>query len=132
MNRYRFALLGSLSAIISARLYVGFGGSLNFSFLGHELHHFYYGISLLIFAGILKRKGVSELLIFFIVGLGLGYIFDEFDLLLSFGKPYTMRLYDNPINISMDTILILIFFRLNQTHDRVYVNGLLYDSESAL
>ena len=52
MNRYGFALLGSLSAIISARMYVLAGGNLNYSFLGYQLHHFYYGLSLLVIAGI--------------------------------------------------------------------------------
>lgn len=131
MNRYSFALLGSLTAILSARLYVGLGGNLNYSFMGRELHHFYYSISLFILAGILKIKSkVPESLIFFIVGLGLGYIFDEFDLLLSIGRAYTMQLYDAPINLAMDTILILVLLRLSRSHN--YVHGPLYDTEIQL
>ena len=78
MNRYGFALLGSLSAILSARLYVALGGSLNYSFLGYQLHHFYYGLSLLVVAGVLKRIKASESLISFITSMALGYIADEF------------------------------------------------------
>ena len=131
VNKYGFALIGSLTAITSARLYVGLGGSLNFSILGHELHHFYYGITLLIIAAILKIKSkVPESLIFFIIGLGLGYLCDEFDLLLSIGRPYTLELYDNPVNVAMDLILVLILFRLSRSHN--YVHGLLYGAERVL
>ena len=130
MNQYSYSLLGSLIAIVSARAYVSLGGSLNFSFLGYQLHHFWYGVSLLVLAAILKVRKVPESLIFFTIGLGLGFIFDEFDLLLSIGNTYSMRLYDNPLNIAMDLILVLVLFRLSQSHN--YVHGLLYDSEHVL
>ena len=131
MNRYGFALAGSISAIISARAYVALGGSLNYSFLGYQLHHFWYGISLLILAGILKIKSeVPEPLILFIIGLGLGYISDEFDLLLSIGRSYTLQLYNAPLNLAMDVILVLVLFRLSQTHN--YVHGFLPGTEHAL
>jgi hypothetical protein len=94
MNRYSYSLAGSLTAIISSRLYVGLGGNLNYSFMGHELHHFYYGIALLIIAGILKRLKSPESLLFFIIGMALGFIYVEFDLFLSIGRPYTMQLYN--------------------------------------
>ena len=130
MNKNGFILAGSIVAIVSGRLYVGLGGNLNYSFLGYQLHHFWYGISLLIFAGIMKVKKVPESLIFFVVGLGLGYISDEFDLLLSIGRPYTLELYNAPLNLTADTILLLVLFRLSQTHN--YVHGLLYDTEHVL
>ena len=85
MNRYGFALLGSLSAILSARMYVALGGSLNYYFLGYQLHHFWYGLSLLIVVGILKRIKASESLISFTTGMALGFIADEFDRFLSIG-----------------------------------------------
>ena len=131
MNRYGFALIGSLSAITSARLYVGLGGSLNYSFLGYQLHHFWYGVSLLILAGILRiRNKVPASVILFLTGLGLGYISDEFDLLLSIGRPYTLQLYNAPLNLAMDVILVLVLFRLSQTHN--YVHGFLPGTESSL
>ena len=130
MNKYGFALAGSLTAIISARLYVGLGGSLNFSILNHTIHHLYYGIALLVISAILKRKNASESLIFFILGMALGYIADESDLFLSIGRPYTMQLYYAPLNLAMDTILILVLFRLSE--NRNYVHGLLYDTEHVL
>ena len=123
MNKYGFALAGSLTAIISARLYVGLGGSLDFTIFNHVLHHFYYGISLLILAGIMKVKKVPESLIFFVLGLGLGYVCDESDLLLSIGRPFTIQLYLAPLNLAMDIILILTLFKLSQTHN--YVHGFL-------
>lgn len=84
MNRYSYALLGSILSISSARLYVGFGGSLNFSILGHELHYFYYGISLLVLFAILRLKRIDVPgLISFLIGGGLGFISDEANLLLS-------------------------------------------------
>ena len=131
MNKNGFILAGSILAILSGRLYVGLGGNLNYSFLGYQLHHFYYGISLLILAGILKvRNKVPEPLILFIIGLGLGYISDEFDLLLSIGRSYTLQLYNAPLNLAADVILVLVLFRLSQTHNYVY--GFLPGTEHAL
>ena len=131
MNKNGFILAGSISAIISARLYVALGGGLDFSIFNHVLHHFYYGVALLILAGILKvRKVLPESLILFIVGLGLGCVCDESDLLLSIGRPYTLELYNAPLNLSMDVILVLVLFRLSQTHN--YVHGFLPGMESSL
>jgi hypothetical protein len=130
MNKNGFILAGSIVAIVSGRLYVGLGGNLNYSFLGYQLHHFYYGVSLLILAGIMKVKKVPESLIFFVVGMALGFIFDEFDLILSIGESYSLELYDNPVNVAMDLILVLFLFRLSQSHN--YVHGLLYDTEHVL
>lgn len=130
MNRYLPALIGSIFAIVLSRSYVFMGGSLNFSFFGHQLHHLYYGLSILILLPILKRKGLSHQWIFFLIGFSLGLVSDEADLLLSIGSPYTLRLYDNPVNIAMDLILVLVLFRLSQTH--AYVCGLLYDTEHVL
>ena len=131
MNKNGFILAGSILAILSGRLYVGLGGNLNYSFLGFQLHHFYYGISLLILAGILKvRNKAPEPLILFIIGLGLGYISDEFDLLLSIGRSYTLQLYNAPLNLAADTILILVLFRLSRSPD--YFHGFLPGTESSL
>ena len=131
MNKNGFILAGSISAIISARLYVGLGGGLDFSIFNHVLHHFYYGVALLILAGILKvRNKVPESVILFLTGMALGYIADESDLLLSIGRPYTMQLYYAPLNLAMDTILVLVLFRLSE--NRNYVHGLLYDTEHVL
>ena len=131
MNKNGFILAGSILAILSGRLYVGLGGNLNYSFLGYQLHHFYYGLSLLILAGILKIKSeVPEPLILFIIGLGLGYISDEFDLLLSIGRSYTLQLYNAPLNLAADVILVLVLFRLSQTHN--YVHGFLPGTEISL
>ena len=130
MNKNGFILAGSIVAIVSGRLYVGLGGNLNYSFLGYQLHHFYYGVSLLILAGILKLRKVPESLIFFVVGLGLGYVCDEFDLLLSVGRAYTLELYNAPLNLTADTILILVLFRLSRTPD--YFHGFLPGVERSI
>ena len=130
MNRYSYSLLGSLIAIVSARVYVALGGGLDFTIFNHTLHHFYYGVALLILAAILKVRKFPESLISFILGMALGYVADEFDLLLSIGKPYSMQLYYAPLNLAMDTILILVLFRLSE--NRNYVHGLLYDTEHVL
>ena len=131
MNKNGFILAGSILAILSGRLYVGLGGNLNYSFLGFELHHLYYGVSLLILAGILKIKSkVPESVILFLTGMALGYIVDESDLLLSIGRSYTLELYNAPLNLSMDIILVLVLFRLSQTHN--YVHGFLPGTEHVL
>ena len=120
MNKYGFALAGSLTAIISGRLYVGLGGSLDFTIFNHVLHHFYYGLSLLIVAGILKRIKASESLISFIIGMALGFISDESDLLLSIGKSYTLQLYNAPFNLAMDIILILTLWKFSSNGPAYY------------
>ena len=130
VNKYGFALAGSLVAIILSRSYVSLGGSLNFSFFGHQLHHLYYGLSILILLPILKKKGLSYSWTYFLVGFSLGLIADEFNLILSVGESYSLELYDNPVNIAMDLILVLILFRLSQNH--AYVHGLLVDVERSL
>ena len=131
MNKNGFILAGSILAILSGRLYVGLGGNLNYSFLGFELHHLYYGVSLLVLAGILRiRNKVPASVLLFIIGLGLGFITDEFDLLLSIGRPYTLQLYNAPLNLAMDVILVLVLFRLSQTHN--YVHGFLPGTEISL
>ena len=130
MNRYSYSLLGSLIAIISARAYVSLGGRLNFTIFNHTLHHLYYGLVLLILAAILKVRKFPEPLIFFTTGLGLGFITDESDLLLSIGRSYTLQLYNAPLNLAMDVILVLVLFRLSQTHN--YVHGFLPGTEHAL
>lgn len=123
-------MIGSLTAIISARLYVGLGGSLNFSIFNHTIQYLYYGIGLILIAGILKKTRAPESLLLFIVGMSLGYIADESDIFLSIGRPYTMKLYNTPLNLAMDVILVLVLLQLSETHG--YVNGLLYDSETVL
>ena len=120
MNKYGFALIGSISAILSARLYVSLGGSLNFSIFNHTLHHFYYGIALLVIAGILKRIKASESLISFIIGMALGFIADESDLLLSIGRSYTLQLYNDPLNLAMDIILILTLWKFSSNGPAYY------------
>ena len=118
MNKYGFALIGSIASIVSARLYVGLGGPLNFSILGHSLHHFYYGVGLLILAGILKLRKIDlPGLIPFLTGAGLGFITDETTLIIFIGHAYTMQLYDSPINISMDVLLLLGLWKLSSAQE---------------
>ena len=130
MNRYSYSLLGSLTAIISARAYVSLGGTLNFTIFNHTLHHFYYGLSILILLPILRKKGLSYSWTYFLIGFSLGLITDEFDLILSIGESYSLELYDNPINFATDLILILTLFRLSRSPD--YVHGFLPGTEHAL
>lgn len=130
MNRYSYALAGSLVAIISARTYVYSGMPLNFTFMNHAIHHLYYGIGLLILAGILKLKKIDlPGLIFFLIGAGLGFVADEADLLIFIGRSYTMQLYDSPINISMDILLLIGLGKLSAQEDRIHVS---YEPEVAL
>ena len=120
MNKYSYALVGSLGAILSARLYVGFGGSLNFSIFNHTIHHLYYGICLLIIAAFLKKMKVPESLLFFVIGLGLGFVMDEFNLLVNIGQRYTLAMYDNPVNLAMDTSLLIALMKLSQPQRVLY------------
>lgn len=54
MNRYGYAMLGSLIAILSSRLYVVLDGSLNFPFDNHVLHHAYYRFGIMVLTGMAK------------------------------------------------------------------------------
>lgn len=111
-------------AIISARSYVYAGGPLDFTLMNHEIHHLYYGIGLLILAGILKLRKIDlPGLIPFLVGAGLGYVMDEADLLIFIGHAYTMQLYDSPINISMDVLLLVGLWKLSAQNDYLPISG---------
>lgn len=120
MNKYSYSLIGSVIAIVSARAYVFSGGSLNFSIFNYTLHHLYYGLSLLILAGILKLLKVPESLFFFVIGLGLGFVTDEFNLLVNIGQRYTLAMYDNPVNLGMDTFLLIALMKLSQSQGVLY------------
>ena len=116
MNRYGYAMLGSLVAILSSRLYVVLDGSLNFTFDNHVLHHAYYRFWILILAGIVKiiDRKLSMNVISTMIGFALGLIADEMNLFLNIGHAYTLTLYYQPFNYYWDFSLIFLFYTLSR------------------
>jgi hypothetical protein len=96
--------------------------------MDHQLHHFYYGVALLILALILKKINAPEGLIYLVLVIGLGYICDKSGLLFSIGRTYSMALYGTPLNISMDIVLIVSLWRLSQQSSK-YRYSMAYGSE---
>lgn len=108
-------LLGALATVIAARIFVFATGITQVYFYGYKLHHFYYGIIMVIAAwfalvvsDVLKISFYDRFLSF-AIGAGLGLIADEITLLANFNH-YTLGDYYNPINYLSDSILLAVLF----------------------
>lgn len=115
MNHNRFcpAFIGSCLGVIVARFYVEAGLPLRIIIYGRVLHHADYGIALLIItlAAILGAKAVGSRipwrLISGVVGFSVALVIDEINIFMNFGRRYTLTLYNNPVNVIADLILVL-------------------------
>ena len=115
MNRNRFypAFIGSCLGVIVARVYVEAGLPLRIIIYGRVLHHVDYGIALLIItiAAVLGAKAVGSRipwrLISGVVGFSVALVIDEINIFMNFGRRYTLTLYNNPVNVIADLILVL-------------------------
>ncbi len=104
-----------LFSFFLARMYVyffvpGFAGSDIFPFQEYVIHHFYYGIALIIIAGwlsIVHKNQKIERISAIIYGLGLGIFFDEIGLLLTEFTDYWAG-----ITYTFVVIISLIFLNL--------------------
>ncbi len=117
-----YFILGFVIAVVLSRLYVYQGEDINIYFYGHMIHHLYYGIILLIFSFLLlsvwdiSRRNIFGKTLSMVMGIGLGFIVDEFNFLFSFGKTYTVALYEQPINIVMDLVVFIILMIILVIH----------------
>ena len=115
-----YLLLGIVSAIIIARLYVYFGGNLGLGYNGIKFHHIFLGIILVIVSGIvffaldeqLRRNNTAMCITALVFGFGVGLISDEANFLVSVGQYYNLSNYYQPINLYVDTAFIVFAFLL--------------------
>ncbi len=124
-----YVLLGAVSAILLARLYVYLGGNLSLGYDGITFHHIFLGIIIVLVSGMVffsfndyihkNRKFMN--ILGFIFGFGAGLITDEANFLISIGHYYNLSNYYKPINLYVDLAFIILigllfvysFFREN-------------------
>jgi hypothetical protein len=112
-NRFYPAFIGSCIGVIIARAYVEAGGPLGIMVYGRVLHHVDYGIALLILtlAAILGVKAIGSRIpwgaISGVIGFSVALIIDEINIFMNFGSRYTLALYNDPVNVIADLILVL-------------------------
>ena len=115
-----YLLLGIVSSIVIARLYVYLGGNLDLGYDGIRFHHIFLGIILVIVSGIvffaldeqLRRSNTAMCLTAFVFGFGVGLISDEANFLISVGQYYNLSNYYEPVNLYTDAVFILFAFLL--------------------
>ena len=112
-NRFYPAFIGSCIGIIIARAYVEAGGPLGIMVYGRVLHHVDYGIALLVLtlAAILGVRAIGSRIrwgaISGVIGFSVALIIDEINIFMNFGRRYTLGLYNDPVNVIADLILVL-------------------------
>ena len=112
-----FILLGAVVAILMARIFVSATGITQVYFYGYKLHHFYYGVVIIIAAWFalvvsdVMEISVPDKFLSFAIGAGLGLIADEITLLVHIGN-FTLADYYNPINYLSDFLLVVILLIL--------------------
>ena len=111
-NRLKVAATGSITGISIARFYVYMSGSLDIVILGHVLHHIDYGFAIVILV-VLTLIVIRTLrirtpwrLISGIIGFSLGLITDEINIFMNLGRRYNLSVYNSPINMIADLILV--------------------------
>lgn len=75
---------------------VGFAVGANIILFGYHIHHFYFGLALLVASGwmaIVESERVSGDTLAVIFGVGLGLVMDEIGLLLTWGDYYSRATY---------------------------------------
>ncbi|MFW5902426.1 MAG: hypothetical protein ACOCTT_00900 [archaeon] len=107
-----------LASFLASRIYVyfftpGFTGRDIFPFEQYMIHHFYYGIALIIIAGwisiVHKNRSLNRLSALF-YGLGLGIFFDEIGFLLTYFTDYWSGITYTIVIIISSLMLNFIFF----------------------
>ncbi|MCL5009614.1 MAG: hypothetical protein M1433_01365 [Candidatus Parvarchaeota archaeon] len=120
-NPILYVILGAITAILIARVYVLLGGSVTFTYDGIYLHHLFYGVILVAIVGILAFLFNDKLsehnrlkkTLAFLFGLGLGLIIDESNLLILTGQEYSLTQYYSYYNIIIEfSVIILLIVAL--------------------
>ena len=112
-DRWEAAVVGSILGITVARFYVYMSGSLDIVILGHVLHHIDYGFAILILVAlaliVVRILGLCTpaRLISGIIGFSLGLITDEINIFMNIGRRYNLSMYNSPVNMIADLILVV-------------------------
>lgn len=129
-NTFFYVVIGFFSAVFLARAYIYFGGDLNLTLGGVTLHHFFYGIVLVIFSGLASffyyeekfRMPKLRYFLAWLFGLGVGFITDETSFLITAGQIYTLSQYNSIQNVMAEAaIVIVILFALLLSTLRIYI-----------
>ncbi len=131
-NTFFYVVIGFFSAVIIARAYIYFGGDLNLTLSGVTLHHFFYGIVLVIFSGLASffyyeekfRMPRLKYFLAWLFGLGVGFITDETSFLITAGQVYTLNQYNSIQNAIAEAIIMaVILFMLILSTLRIYMSA---------
>ena len=112
-DRLEAAAIGSIIGITVVRFYVYMSGSLDIVILGHVLHHIDYGFAILILVAlaliVVRILGLCTpaRLISGIIGFSLGLITDEINIFMNIGRRYNLSMYNSPVNMIADLILVV-------------------------
>lgn len=111
-----WAGIGAFISIVVSRGYVASGGDISIYAFGHMVHHIYYGIAVVIIGAYLmvilgkRMHYVGGVVLSGIFGGGLGWITDEINFIPNWGHTYTLALYNSPVNVYADLLLLFSLF----------------------
>ncbi|MBE5729276.1 hypothetical protein IG206_00560 [Candidatus Parvarchaeota archaeon] len=111
-----YLFVSFIIAILAARSYVYFGGDLNISFDGIVIHHYMYGIVLMMVSGVsiffLDSRFVrsNRLRIFFAIlfGVGLGLVADEISFIFSAASFYSLTQYYSGFGLIAEAVILVL------------------------
>ena len=117
-NNVFYIVIGVALAIITARTYVLLGGNLNFSIGTIIVHHFFIGVALVVFTGILSfiyydnlsGTSTARRVLATVFGFGTGLIIDEANFLVSNGQTYTLAQYYSNANTYTEIAAVTVIF----------------------
>ncbi len=115
-NPILYVLIGTLTSIAAARIYVFLGGAVTLTFDGIYLHHLFYGVIIIVAVGILSfllnertfRSASLKNVMALAFGFGLGLVIDESNLLILTGQEYSLSLYYSAYNTIVEFVVILL------------------------
>lgn len=109
-----------VAAILAARSYVYFGGDLNLSIDGVMIHHYMFGIILMMVSGVCivfldsRFTSSNRLRILFasMFGAGLGLVADEISFIFSVASFYSLVQYYSALGLTVEAVIIIIIIAL--------------------
>jgi len=107
-----------LASFVVARVFTAFFPSTVLEVRGYHIHHFWYGLALLVIGGWLGinyRDDHTERIAAVIFGIGGGLVGDEIGLLITFGDYYSELTYTFIISLLAFAFMVALFKRHGQT-----------------
>jgi len=107
-----------LASFVVARVFTAFFPSTVLEVRGYHIHHFWYGLALLVIGGWLGinySDDYTERIAAIIFGIGGGLVGDEIGLLITFGDYYSELTYTFVISLLVFAFMVALFKRHGQT-----------------